>query len=134
MSPVDRHHQHLQPRWSEEQRLLEQRRQRLVAAAELAAAELAARALRQRWPVVQGVWLFGSAQSPEAFRRHSDLDLAVEGLPEEAHLQAIGEVERVVDPALVAAGESGIAIDVVRSEDLPPHWRERLRERALPLL
>jgi len=120
MSPVDRHHQHLQQRWAEEQRLLEQRRQRLVAAA---------RALRQRWPVVQGVWLFGSAQSPEAFRRHSDLDLAVEGLPAEAHLQAIGEVERVVDPALVAAGESGIAIDVVRSEDLPPHWRER----ALPL-
>ena len=128
MSPVDRHHQHLQQRWAEEQRLLEQRRQRLVAAA-----ELAARALRQRWPVVQGVWLFGSAQSPEAFRRHSDLDLAVEGLPAEAHLQAIGEVERVVDPALVAAGESGIAIDVVRSEDLPPHWRERLRKRALPL-
>ena len=99
-------------------------RRRLVAAA-----ELAARALRQRWPVVQGVWLFGSAQSPEAFRRHSDLDLAVEGLPAEAHLHAIGAVERVVDPALVAAGESGIAIDVVRSEDLPPHWRER----ALPL-
>ena len=129
MSPVDRHHQHLQQLWAEEQRLLEQRRQRLVAAA-----GLAERALRQRWPVVRGVWLFGSAQSPEAFRRHSDLDLAVEGLPEEAHLQAIGEVERVVDPALVAAGESGIAIDVVRSEDLPPHWRERLREQALPLL
>jgi predicted nucleotidyltransferase len=129
MSPVDRHHQHLQQLWAEEQRLLEQRRQRLVAAA-----ALAARALRQRWPVVRGVWLFGSARSPEAFRRHSDLDLAVEGLPEEAHLQAIGEVERVVDPALAAAGESGIAIDVVRSEDLPPHWRERLREQALPLL
>jgi hypothetical protein len=50
MSPVDRHHQHLQQLWAEEQRLLEQRRQRLVAAA-----GLAARALRQRWPVVRGV-------------------------------------------------------------------------------
>jgi hypothetical protein len=43
-------------------------------------------------------------------------------------------VEGIVDGALAAAGENGIAIDVVRSEDLPPHWRERLcqRARALP--
>jgi predicted nucleotidyltransferase len=84
--------------------------------------------------MLQGVWLFGSAQEPGSFQRHSDLDLAVEGLPAEAHGQALAVVEGIVDGALAAAGENGIAIDVVRSEDLPPHWRERLcqRARALP--
>lgn len=122
------HHQELDRRWAEEQRQLEERRQVLVEAA-----SAAARALRQRWPVVQGVWLFGSAQEPGSFQRHSDLDLAVEGLPAAAHGQALGVVEAIVDGVLAAAGEGGIAIDVVRSEDLPPHWRERLRQRARAL-
>jgi predicted nucleotidyltransferase len=83
--------------------------------------------------MLQGVWLFGSAQEPGSFQRHSDLDLAVEGLPADAQGEALGVVEGIVDGALAAAGEGGIAIDVVRSEDLPPHWRERLRQRARAL-
>ena len=107
---------------------MERRRQCLVAAA----AE-AARTLRERWPMLRTVWLFGSVLDPDAFCRHSDLDLALEGLPDEDHLAALRVVEAVVDPALAAAGERGVAIDVVRCEDLPPHWRQRLRQRALAL-
>jgi hypothetical protein len=55
---------------------VEERRQQL-----LVAAGLAAEALRERWPVLQGVWLFGSSLKAGCFRRHSDLDLVVEGLP-----------------------------------------------------
>ena len=125
MSPLDLHHQQLERHWAEEQRQLERRRQVLMEAA-----AAAARALRERWPMLQGVWVFGSAQEPGSFQRHSDLDLAVEGLPADARGEALGVVEGIVDGALAAAGEAGIAIDVVRSEDLPPHWRERLRQRA----
>jgi predicted nucleotidyltransferase len=128
MSPLDLHHQQLERHWAEEQRQLERRRQVLMEAA-----AAAARALRERWPMLQGVWLFGSAQEPASFQRHSDLDLAVEGLPADAQGEALGVVEGIVDGALAAAGEGGIAIDVVRSEDLPPHWRERLRQRARAL-
>lgn len=128
MTALDLHHQHLDRRWAEEQRQLEGRRQVLVKAA-----AAAARALRERWSMVQRVWLFGSVQEPGSFQRHSDLDLAVEGLPADAHGEALGVVEGIVDQALAAAGESGIAIDVVRSEDLPPHWRERLHQRARAL-
>lgn len=129
MSPLDLHHQHLDRLWAEEQRQLEGRRQVLVEAA-----AAAARALRERWPMLQGVWLFGSVREPGSFQRHSDLDLAVEGLPAEAQGEALGVVEGIVDQALAAAGELGIAIDVVRSEDLPPHWRDRLRQRARALV
>lgn len=52
---------------------MEERRQRL-----LVAAGRAAEALRERWPVLQGVWLFGSALEAGGFRRHSDPDLVVE--------------------------------------------------------
>lgn len=128
MRPLDLHHQQLERHWAEEQRQLERRRQVLMEAA-----AAAARALRERWPMLQGVWLFGSAQEPGSFQRHSDLDLAVEGLPADAQGEALGVVEGIVDGALAAAGEGGIAIDVVRSEDLPPHWRERLRQRARAL-
>ena len=42
-------------------------------------------------------------------------------------------VEQVVDTALAAAAEAGTAIDLVRLEDLPPHWQQRIRQRALRL-
>jgi hypothetical protein len=52
MIAVDLHHQHLQRRWAREQGLVEERRQLL-----LVAAGRAAEALRERWPLLQGVWL-----------------------------------------------------------------------------
>jgi hypothetical protein len=42
-------------------------------------------------------------------------------------------VEQVVDTALAAAAEAGTAIDLVRLEDLDPHWQQRIRQRALRL-
>jgi len=128
MVAIDPHHQHLRRLRAQEQRLLEQRRGQL-----LIAATRAAQALRERWPLLQGVWLFGSVLDPAAFQRHSDLDLAVEGLPAAAQLEALGLVESVVDPLLAHAGQRGIAIDLARCEDLPPHWQERLRRQALAL-
>lgn len=86
MTAVDLHHQHLQRRWGQEQGLVEERRQRLL----LVAAGRAAEALRERWLGLQGVWLFGSALDASSFRRHSDLDLVVEGLPAAAQLEALG--------------------------------------------
>lgn len=107
---------------------MEERRQQL-----LVAAGLAAEALRERWPVLQGVWLFGSALDASSFRHHSDLDLVVEGLPAAAQLEALGLVEGVVDQSLAKAGQKDIAIDLARWEDLPSHWQERLRRQALDL-
>ena len=128
MVAVDLHHQHLQRRWAQEQGLVEERRQLL-----LLAAGRAAKALRERWPIVQGVWLFGSALDASSFRRHSDLDVVVEGLPSVAQLEALGLVEAVVDQSLANAGQEGIAIDLARWEDLPLHWQERLRRHAMAL-
>lgn len=121
----DPHQALLRRQWALEVQALEQRRQRV-----LAAAEMAAWALRQQWPSIEAVWLFGSAQSPGGFRRHSDLDLAVAGLPSGAEIAAMGLLEQLLDSALMAAGEAAIGIDVVRLEDLPPHWRQRICLRA----
>lgn len=128
MATLDPHHATLREQWIVEAEALEQRRQRL-----LAAAGAAADALRQGWPQLEAVWLFGSTATAGSFRRHSDLDLALAGLPAEAHIAAMAVVERQVDAALAAAGEAGVAIDLVRLEDLEPHWQQRIRERACRL-
>lgn len=128
MAVLDHHHQHLQRGWAEEKGRLEDRRQQL-----LVAAGKAAMALRERWPTLAGVWLFGSVLKPTAFQRHSDLDLVVEGLPAAAQLEALGIVEHVVDSIMAHAGQPGIAIDLARLEDLSPHWQDRLRSQALAL-
>ena len=128
MATLDPHHAILRQQWAVEAEALEQRRQRL-----LAAAGDAADALRQGWPQLEAVWLFGSTATAGSFRRHSDLDLALAGLPAEAHIAAMAVVERQVDAALAAAGEAGVAIDLVRLEDLEPHWQQRIRERACRL-
>ena len=86
----------------------------------LISATRAARALRERWPLLRGVGLFASVLDPEALQRHSDLDLAVEGLPAGARLKAFGLVEAVVDLFLGNAGQRGNAIDLARCEDLSP--------------
>lgn len=128
MAAVDLHHQHLRRCWVQEQGRLEERRQVLLKAAGRAAA-----AMKERWPLLQGVWLFGSAREPHSLQSHSDLDLVVRGLPADAQLEALGLVEAVVDRALANAGQKGIAIDLARWEDLPPHWQERLQRQAIPL-
>ena len=128
MATLDPHHAVLRQQWAEEAEALERRRQRL-----LDAAADAAHGLQAAWPEIEAVWLFGSAATAQALRRHSDLDLAVAGLPAAAHTAALGVVEQVVDTALAAAAEAGTAIDLVRLEDLDPHWQQRIRQRALRL-
>jgi predicted nucleotidyltransferase len=43
----------------------------------------------------QDVLLFGSITSPEKFTEHSDIDLAVKGIPEEKHLEIEGKLEDI---------------------------------------
>lgn len=87
-------------------------------------ADEAAHRLCERWPQLHAVWLFGSLQNG-CFGLSSDVDLAVAGLPADALLGAMALLEPLQD------GE--IAIDLVRLEDLEPHWQQRIRERGEPL-
>lgn len=111
-----------------------QRRQEAIASAqarEQAALRLAAEAaalLRQGWPGLEGVWLFGSVAEGRT-QSSSDIDLAVAGLPPEALLTATAEL----DSLAAARQDPAIPIDLVRLESLPPHWQQRIRERAIAL-
>ena len=93
--------------------------ERAAAARQLA--QDAAERLLQRWPDLQGIWLFGSLHDGR-FGLSSDVDLAVAGLPGDALLNAMALLEPLQH------GE--IVIDLVRLEDLDPHWQQRIRERA----
>ena len=93
--------------------------ERTAAARQLAQAS--AQLLWERWPGLGGIWLFGSLRDGR-FGLGSDVDLAVAGLPPEDLLSAIALLEPL------QCGE--IAVDLVRFEDLDPHWQQRLAERA----
>ena len=96
---------------------LEQRRQ-----AGLRQAALAAASLRQAWPDIRAVHLFGSILD-ERFRDHSDLDLLVEGLPSTGLLDAIALAE-----------EAGpLQVDLKRQEDFSDDLIDRLLRRSRPL-
>lgn len=120
-----------------QRRIWSLRRQAAAAAAqarERAAQRLAAQAavrLRQRWPAIEGIWLFGSVAEGRS-HSSSDVDLAVAGLPPDALLSA-----RAVLDGLAAESAGGqrpvIPIDLVPLESLPPHWQQRIRERAIAL-
>jgi predicted nucleotidyltransferase len=93
--------------------------ERAIAARRLA--QVAAERLLERWPDLQGIWLFGSLHDGR-FGLTSDVDLAVAGLPADALLSAMALLEPLQD------GE--IVIDLVRLEDLDPHWQQRIQERG----
>lgn len=101
--------------------------QRRTSARRLALA--AAQHLQRRWPELLGVWLFGSLNYGR-FGLASDVDLALEGLPETDLLQAMA----LLEPLQGAEDAGGIALDLVRLEDLDPHWQQRIRQRAEQLL
>jgi|LakMenEpi03Aug12_release.lakeMendotaPanAssembly.Ray.scaffolds.fasta_scaffold09356_8 predicted nucleotidyltransferase len=119
--------QHWRQLWARESDALEERRHQLLVVAKAVAKEL-----QGLWPEV-GVRLFGSVLGP-GFRDGSDLDLAVEGLPREALLEALALAERCADAQLLTLGGSPVAVDLVRLEALPVPWQERIRQRgqALP--
>lgn len=122
---------------SAQRRIWRQRRQAAKAAVqarEQAARHLAAQAahlLRIHWPGIEGVWLFGSVAEGRS-HGSSDMDLAVAGLPPEALLTAQAELDGLAADAFDAAQEA-IPIDLVPLENLPPHWQQRIRERAIGL-
>ncbi|MCP9929793.1 nucleotidyltransferase domain-containing protein [Cyanobium sp. AMD-g] len=120
---------------SPSQRLFwQQRRQEAIAsleARERAARRLAPEAaalLRKGWPGLEGIWLFGSVAEGRT-HSSSDIDLAVAGLPPESLLTATAEL----DSLAAARPDPAIPIDLVRLESLPPHWQQRIRERAIAI-
>ena len=113
---------HAQHYWAErfaaDAAQLEKRRQ----AAGLKQTQAAADALRQAWPDVRAIHLFGSILG-ERFCEHSDLDLLVDGLPASDLLDAITLAE--------AAGP--LPVDLKRSEDFSEDQSGRLLRHSRPL-
>ena len=96
---------------------LEQTRQ-----AGLAQAIKAAAAMRERWPQIRAVHLFGSVLD-DRFRSHSDLDLLVDGLPPAALLDAIA----------LAEDAGPLPVDLKRREDLSDDLVQRLLRKSQTL-
>lgn len=90
-------------------------------------AQQSAHALRGRWPQIEAVWLFGSVLEP-GFTLESDLDLCVAGLPSAALLEALALLDHLELPG--HEQEQRLPVDLVRLEALPPHWQQRMRDRA----
>ena len=88
----------------------------------LAQAFSAAAAMRQRWPQIRAIHLFGSVLD-QSFRSHSDLDLLIEGLPPTALLDAIRLAE-----------EAGpLLVDLKRKEDLSEDLVQRFLRKSQSL-
>ena len=88
----------------------------------LAQAAKAAEALREKWPQIRAVHLFGSVLD-DRFRSHSDLDLLVEGLPPAALLDAIA----------LAEDAGPLPVDLKRQEDLSDDLVHRLLRKSQTL-
>jgi predicted nucleotidyltransferase len=65
------------------------------------------------------VMVFGSMLLPNRFHQHSDVDLAVWDLPEQAYYQAVGRLQGL-DP--------DIAVDVIAMEDASPTLQATIRQ------
>ena len=104
-------------RFAADREQLEQTRQ-----AGLAQATKAAAAMRERWPQIRAVYLFGSVLD-DCFRSHSDLDLLVEGLPPAALLDAIA----------LAEGAGPLPVDLKRQEDFSDDLVQRLLRKSQTL-
>lgn len=82
----------------------------------LAAARQAAELLRQRG--AKRVWLFGSLAGSRTFWEHSDIDLAVEGLPpQENYWQLYAELMKAAGP---------FNLDLVLLEEAPPDLQKAI--------
>ena len=85
----------------------------------LAQAAKAAAAMRERWPQIRAVHLFGSVLD-DRFRSHSDLDLLVDGLPPGSLLDAIA----------IAEDAGPLPVDLKRREDLSDDLVQRLLRKS----
>ena len=104
-------------RFAADREQLEKRRQE-----GFAQAAKAAEALRERWPQIRDIHLFGSVLD-DRFRSHSDLDLLVEGLPPAALLDAIA----------LAEDAGPLPVDLKRQEDLSDDLVQRLLRKSQTL-
>ena len=71
------------------------------------------------------VYLFGSIKDPKKFTEHSDIDLAVKGIPEEKHLEVEGKLEDIF---------GSLEYDIVFLEEekyLRKEIMERINEEAV---
>ena len=87
-------------------KILEQARQDALTVARLLVGEFGAKR----------VWLFGSVLTGRGLRQTSDIDLAVERLPEEQFFRAVGR----------ALQTSRFDVDLKTMEKLPGSWREKI--------
>ena len=101
-------------RFAADREQLEKRRQE-----GFAQAAKAAETLRERWPQIRTIYLFGSVLD-DRFRSHSDLDLLVEGLPPAALLDAIALTE----------GAGPLPVDLKRQDDLSDDLVQRLLRKS----
>jgi len=74
---------------------------------------------------VRAVYLFGSVAWPERFHADSDLDLAVEGLPDEKYFRALAELWRLLPP--------GRELNLVPLEAAFPELAERVHQEGVLL-
>ena len=84
-----------------------------------AQAAKAAAAMRERWPQIREVHLFGSVLD-DRFRSHSDLDVLVDGLPPGSLLDAIA----------IAEDAGPLPVDLKRREDLNDDLVQRLLRKS----
>jgi predicted nucleotidyltransferase len=90
----------------------------------LEAAQNCANVLAKKY-AVRAVYLFGSVAWPERFHADSDIDLAVEGLPDEKYMRALTELWRLL-PA-------GSELNLVPLESAFPELAERVRREGILL-
>jgi predicted nucleotidyltransferase len=90
-----------------------QRRSRALERAEVACLYLISLGARE-------AYVFGSVLG-ERFRDHSDIDLAVFGLPEEYIYKIEGKIEELLE---------GAPFDLIYLEEAPPHIARRIREEG----
>ena len=89
----------------------------------LAAARHIAEMLRERYGC--RVWLFGSLAGNGTFIEHSDIDLALAGLPEDVDFWKLyAEVLRLAEP---------VGVDLVLLEVVSPEMREHILTRGVEL-
>ena len=99
-----------QRRFAADKNLLEEQRELALQQIRLAAV-----ALRERWPLIKSIWVFGSVLG-EGFHEESDIDLMVEGLPPQDLLGAIK----------LAETDACRSVDLKRAEDISAELRFRL--------
>jgi predicted nucleotidyltransferase len=70
-----------------------------------------------------GVYVFGSVLRPSEFNEHSDIDIAVKGIPEDKRVYVTVRLEEIF---------KGMPFDIVFLEDdLRPEIRERIKKEGI---